>query len=201
MKKIGFLFSSILTSLLSISEVVHAQAYSNPYATVSPWAELPAGRTFGAVGDTDVDPDGIHIWAVIRCDATSRDRFGDECMDSNLDSILKFNQAGEVVESFGGGMFIWPHGIDVDPDGNVWVTDAVNNSRIPAGDARGHLVRKFSPTGKVLMTLGTPGQEGSGPNHFTSPADVVVGDDGNVFVADGHYEYGNSRVVMFYGIG
>ena len=197
MKKMSLLLCAVVIRSVFFAGSVYAQAYSNPYATVSPWAELPDGRIFGAVGDTDVDPDGIHIWAVIRCDATSRDRFGDECLDSDLDSILKFNQSGQVVESFGSGMFIWPHGIDVDPDGNVWVTDAVNNSRIPAGDTRGHLVVKFSPSGEVLMTLGTPGQEGGGANHFTSPADVVVGDDGNVFVADGHYEDGNSRVVKF----
>ena len=86
MKKINFLICIMITNLLFLSEATYAQAYSNPYATISSWAELPVGRTFGAVGDTDVDPDGIHIWAVIRCDATSRDRFGDECVDSDLES-------------------------------------------------------------------------------------------------------------------
>jgi streptogramin lyase len=53
-------------------------------------------------------------------------------------------------------MFIWPHGLAIDPDGNVWVTDAVAANRTPRGDTRGQQV-KFSPHGKVLMTLGTPG--------------------------------------------
>ena len=149
----------------------------------------------GAVGDVDVDPDGVHMWAIVRCDATAPNRFGDECVDSDLDSVLKFNGNGDVVQSFGGGMFIWPHGIDVDADGNVWVTDAVNQARIPAGDNRGHIVVKFSPSGEVLMVLGTPGEQGPGPDHFTSPADVVIGNNGDIFVADGHYENGNSRVV------
>ena len=56
----------------------------------------------------------------------------------------------------------------------MWVTDAVATNRIPKGDKRGHIVVKFSPAGKVLMTLGTPGTEGSGPDHFTSPSDVAV---------------------------
>ncbi|MGB4247294.1 MAG: hypothetical protein WBJ75_06190, partial [Pseudohongiellaceae bacterium] len=97
-----------------------AQPYPNPFMTVENWSTLPNGRTMGAVGDTDVDPDGVHIWAIIRCDATAPDRFGDECVDSDLDSVLKFDADGNVVESFGGGMFIWPHGIDVDAQGNVW---------------------------------------------------------------------------------
>ena len=101
------------------------------------------------------------------------------------------------MKSFGGGMFIWPHGLDVDQDGNVWVTDAVADNRTPKGDKRGHIVVKFSPDGKVLMTLGTPGQSGSGPDHFTSPSDVAVAANGDIFVADGHGDDGNNRVVKF----
>jgi hypothetical protein len=201
----GALLTSPIRSLLVLSipviaalaVSVSAQSYPNPYATVDGWLSLPGGRTMGAVGDIDVDPDGEHIWAVVRCDATAPDRFGDECLDSDLDSILKIDSEGNVVESFGGGMFIWPHGIDADDEGNVWVTDAVADGRIPDGDRRGHQVVKFSPTGEILMVLGSPGEQGVAPNHFTSPADVVVGDDGNVFVADGHYESSNSRVVKF----
>lgn len=174
-----------------------AQSYPNPYATLENWASLPDGRKIGAVGDLDIDPDGEHIWAIIRCDASAPDRFGNECVDSELDSVLKFDNDGKVVESFGGGMFIWPHGIEVDAEGNVWVTDAVDDSRIPDGDSRGHQVIKFSSTGEVLMVLGTPGQPGSGNSQFISPADVVVGDNGYIFVADGHALDGNNRVVKF----
>jgi DNA-binding beta-propeller fold protein YncE len=182
---------------LAVCSLALAQPYPNPYRAVTHWATLPNGRTMGAVGDMDIDPDGVHIWAVIRCDASAPDRFGNECVDSNLDSVLRFDADGNVVRSFGGGMFIWPHGIDVDADGNVWVTDAVANNRIPAGDKRGHQVVKFSPTGEVLMVLGTPGESGSGNNQFTSPADVVIGNNGDIFIADGHNENGNNRVVKF----
>ena len=122
------------------------QALPNPYRAVDGWAKLPAGRQMGAVGGVKVDNDGRHIWAIVRCDATAPDRFGNECLDSNLDPIIKFAPDGTVVRSFGGGMFIWPHGIDIDPDGNVWVTDAVSPQRTPAGK-RGHQVVKFSPEG------------------------------------------------------
>ena len=196
--KLSFSVLSLVILSFVFSNSVFAQGYVNPYATpMEPWAKLPGERTMGAVGDLDVDPDGEHIWAVVRCDATAPNRFGNECVDSDLDSVLKFNSNGDVVESFGGGMFIWPHGIDVDSEGNVWVTDAVNQNNIPAGDNRGHIVVKFSPTGEVLMVLGTPGEQGPGPDHFTSPADVVIGDNGDIFVADGHYDDGNSRVAKF----
>ncbi len=173
-----------------------AQPYPNPWRNVE-WGTMPDGRTWGAVGDLDIDPDGAHIWAVVRCDATAPERFGNECLDSDLDSVLKFDAEGNVVESFGGGMFIWPHGLEVDQEGNVWITDSVAPTRIPAGDMRGHQVVKFSPTGEVLMVLGTPGVRGDGPNHFTSPSDVVVTDNGDIFIADGHWEAGNNRVAKY----
>lgn len=174
-----------------------AQPYPNPYRMVENWAKLPDGRTMGAVGKVTIDPDGEHIWAVIRCDATEPERFGDECLDSDLDPILKFDQEGNVVESFGGGMFIWPHGIEVDQEGNVWVTEAVSEGRRPKGDKRGHQVIKFSPRGEVLMTLGKPGVAGNGNYEFNAPADIAVADNGDIFVADGHGQDGNNRVMKF----
>ncbi len=183
----------VIVALCSASSVF-AQSLPNPYRAVDGWAKLPDGRQMGAVGGVTMDPDGKHVWAVIRCDASAPERFGNECLDSDLDSVVKFDLDGNVVESFGSGLFIWPHGIDVDPDGNVWVTDAVAAGRTPKG-TRGHQVIKFSPNGKVLMTLGTPGVPGNGPNSFNAPADVVVADDGNIFIADGHADDTNNRIV------
>lgn len=174
-----------------------AQPYPNPYILVEDWAKLPDGRKMGAVGKVVIDPDGEHIWAIIRCDATEPERFGNECLGSDLDPIIKFNQKGNVVESFGGGMFIWPHGLDVDKDGNVWVTESVSDSRIPEGDNRGHQVFKFSPTGEVLMVLGKPGEPGTGEYEFNAPSDVVVADNGDIFIADGHSQNTNNRVMKY----
>ena len=78
----------------------------------------------------------------------------------------------------------------------MWVTDAVAEGRTPEG-TRGHQVIKFSQTGEVLLTLGTPGKAGTGRNSFNAPADVGVSDSGDVFVADGHGDNTNNRVVKF----
>ena len=173
-----------------------AQALPNKYRLVDDWAKLPGGRTMGAVGGVAIDRDGRHVWAVIRCDATAPELFGSECLDSDLDTVFQFDPDGNTVVSFGGGMFIWPHGVDVDSEGNVWVTDGYFLGPTTPGD-RGHIVVKFSPTGEVLMTLGTLGEPGAGKHHFNAPADVVVADNGDIFVADGHSDRGNNRVVKF----
>lgn len=191
-------FKSIVTwILLFLGTQSFSQTYPNPYRMVENWAKLPNGRIMGAVGKVTIDPDGEHIWAVIRCDAIEPERFGDECLDSELDPILKFDQKGNVVESFGGGMFIWPHGIDVDNEGNVWVTDAVSDDRIPEGDQRGHQVIKFSPKGEVLMVLGNPGKPGKGEYEFNSPSDVVISENGDIFIADGHSQNTNNRIMKY----
>jgi DNA-binding beta-propeller fold protein YncE len=187
--------STACSLLLAIAAgAAQAQSPPNPYRLVDDWAKLPGGREMGAVGDVIADPDGVHIWAVIRCDA-GPERFGWECLDSDLDSIVEFDADGNVVASFGGGLFIWPHGIDVDNDGNVWVADAAAPERTDG--KRGHQVVKFSPSGEVLMVLGTPGEPGADDTHFNAPADVAVAGNGDIFVADGHAEDGNNRVVKF----
>jgi DNA-binding beta-propeller fold protein YncE len=190
------LMLAVLVALLKPSLRLSAQVLPNPYRIAEGWAQLPNGRPMGAVGKVAIDPDGRHVWAVVRCERLEDPaRFGDECRDSKTDPILQFGPDGKVVKSFGGGMFIWPHGLAVDPQGNVWVTEAVAANRIPKGDKRGHIVVKFSPEGKVLMTLGVSGEAGSGPDHFNSPSDVAVAANGDVFIADGHNENGNNRIV------
>jgi sugar lactone lactonase YvrE len=92
-------------------------------------------------------------------------------------------------------MFIWPHGLHVDRQGNVWVTDAASAERTDG--RRGHQVVKFSPEGRVLLTLGTPGVPGNDATHFNAPSDVVTSANGDVFVADGHGDNTNNRVVKF----
>ena len=76
-----FAFTSLFLAQYSL-----AQNSTNPYAIAEGWAKLPGGRIMGAVGKAKVDPDGRHIWAIIRCDA-GPDRFGSECADSDLDPV------------------------------------------------------------------------------------------------------------------
>ena len=163
----------------------------NPYQTVEGvWAPLPDGREWGATSLVEVSPDGETIWAVDRCGANG-------CEPGyNEDIIFQFDKDGNILRQFGAGLFEWPHGIDVDPDGNVWVTDAVAAARTPEG-TRGHQVIKFSPEGEVLMTLGTPGVPGDDLDHFNGPSDVAVADNGDIFVGDGHGDDTNNRVMKF----
>jgi hypothetical protein len=180
---------------LGFAATAAAQSPPNPYRNVDGWAKLPNGRMIGAVGDVDVDPDGEHVWAVIRCDAGA-DKFGYECLDSNLDVVVRFDANGNAERTFGGGLFIWPHGIEVDAQGNVYVTDAASTERTTDGK-RGHQVVKFSPTGQVLLRLGTPGVAGNDETHLNAPSDVAVAANGDIFVADGHGDTTNNRVVRF----
>jgi DNA-binding beta-propeller fold protein YncE len=154
-----------------------------PYRTTRDWGELPPGSKWAAVTAIEPAPDGI-VYVVHRC-------FENSCAGRPEAPILKYNAAGRLLASFGQGMFVFPHGATVDPQGNLWVTDA-------GGEAgKGHQVFKFSPDGKVLMTLGTAGVSGSGPTLFDQPTDVVVAPDGGVFVTDSHRNGKNNRVVRF----
>lgn len=156
----------------------------NPYETVRNFGTLPDGRKWGSVSAIHVDPDGKHIWVGDRCGANS-------CAGSNVNPIVKVDPSGKVVQSFGAGVILWPHGMDVDKQGNVWVVDARSATagelkQFPDAKGKGHTVVKFSPQGKVLLTLGTPGEAGSPPTHFTEPNDVLIAPDGSIFVAEAH---------------
>ncbi len=161
-----------------------ATAQPNPYRTVEGWAKMPEGRTWGATSAVDVDRDGKSIWVAERCGANT-------CAGSRLPVVLEFDESGRLRTSFGAGIFVFPHGIHVDGSGNVWVTDARGK------DGRGHQVFKFSPEGKLLLTLGKAGVTGEGPDTFNQPSDVAVGANGDIFVADGHDESSNARIVKF----
>ena len=171
--------------LLGQADVQPVNTAPNPYRTIGAWGTLPTGRAWGGASGVQVDRDGRSIWVVERCGAN-------DCGSSALAPILKFDANGTLVTSFGAGLFLVPHGIDVDRDGNVWVTDDG-----PAPGAKGHQVIKFSPDGKVLLTLGKAGVPGNGPDTFNRPSDVLVAPNGDVFVADGHGGASNARIVKF----
>jgi hypothetical protein len=181
--RVGWIAVCGIAALLATDTVCFAQGPTdNPYRPVrgladgggpsvpgGEWARLPGGREMGPPASVHVDIDGESIWAFIRCDETSPvpvargGRFGIDCMNADgtlkpHDTIYKFDSKGNVVQSFGARMFIWPHGMHVDREGNVWVTDSGADSAVAAaakaGVKAGHIVRKFSPDGQVLMTLG-----------------------------------------------
>ncbi|MFQ5738900.1 MAG: peptidyl-alpha-hydroxyglycine alpha-amidating lyase family protein [Acidobacteriota bacterium] len=157
---------------------------SEPYRVDPDWAQLPEGREWGATSAVFPAGDG-NLWVGERCGQNS-------CAGrDDVDSILLFDPSGKLVKSFGAGLIVWPHGIYVDGQGNVWITDARGE-----GD-KGHQVIKFSPRGEVLMRLGKAGVAGDGEDTFNGPSDVLVAPNGNIFVADGHGAGGNNRIVKF----
>ena len=157
----------------------------NPAPNVTQnWGDLPAGRNWGSTAGIDIDPNDGHIWAYERCGAGT---FGGgtpiNCDTNPVDPIFKFDRnTGAVLANFGGGVMMTPHGIHAAADGSVWVTDFATNS----DGTKGQQVHKFSADGDLLMSLGTAGSAGSGPNQFNQPNDVIVGPDGSIYVSDGH---------------
>ena len=164
---------------------ISGEGMPNPNPTVTPnWGTLPEGREWGSTAGIDIDPIDGQIWAYERCGAGT---FGSgaptNCDLNPVDPIFKFDRhTGEVLANFGSGVMVTPHGIHVDAEGNVWVTDFAVN----AEGTKGHQVHKFSSDGELMMSLGTAGQPGSGPNQLNQPNDVITGPDGSIYVSDGH---------------
>jgi hypothetical protein len=177
------LLSSSAVRLRAQAEVQPVNSLPNPYQTISNWAKLPEGRAWGSTAGVSVDRQG-HIWVAERCGANT-------CAGSDFDPILEFDSSGKLLKSFGARMFVFPHGITADKDGNVWVTDG------QGGGGKGQQVFKFSPEGKVLMALGKPGFAGNAPDTFNQPSAVAIATNGDIFVADGHGGDSNARIVKF----
>src|SRR3954471_16080 len=147
----------------------------NPYRRDANWAQLPSGLKWGAVIGAEPGPDGS-IYVVHRC-------FENSCAGRPEPPILKFNASGMFLESWGAGAYVFPHGLFVDAQANVWVTDA------QAKDGKGHQVFKYDQHGKLLMTIGVAGAQGRGGSDeekLFQPTDVVVAPNGDVFVSEGH---------------
>src|SRR5438876_777298 len=160
---------------------------SNPYRVIRDWARIE-GRTWGGSNGVAIDRDGKTVWATDRCSPGTTPG----CLGTNANPVHHFDQSGKEIRSFGGGMLVWPHGIHIDRDGNVWVTDARaptadDLKKFPGEQNKGSVVIKFSPDGKVLMTLGKPGVRGNPPEALTDPTDVVTDPrNGDVYVAESH---------------
>lgn len=193
------ILAAVVAALTGVTLAVVTLATADPaveaageFRAVPNWAQLPDGRTWGAVTGVFPDPDGRHMWVLDRCGANS-------CIDSDLDPVFKFDLDGNLVANFGGGIFAWPHGFFVDHHGNVWIADGPTGARAEAGAAvnKGQQVFKLSPEGDVLMTLGIAGVWGDGLDRFNGPSEVAVAPGGEIYVLDGHGEGGNNRVMKF----
>jgi len=153
----------------------------NPYRSVENWAKLTEARNWGSTSAVDIDRDGTSVWVGERCGAVGGpgsikpgETFA--CDGSNLDPVLKFDASGKLVKSFGAGLFVFPHGIHADRDGNVWVVDGLGRG------SKGHQIIKFTAEGRELMRLGKAGVAGSGPDEFNAPSSVITAPNGDIFV-------------------
>jgi sugar lactone lactonase YvrE len=176
--------NSGMGDMMVMGNTITGEGIPNPAPTVtSNWGQLPAGREMGTTAGADIDPNDGNVWTYERCGSGSAGGPGVNCESNPVPPIFKLDRhTGAVLANFGENVMITPHGIGVDAQGNVWVTDFNGNE---AG-TKGHQVHKFSPTGELLMSLGTPGQTGSDGAHFNQPNDVIVAPDGSIFVSDGH---------------
>jgi hypothetical protein len=195
---------AIAALIVGLSERAYDQSNAptnslpNPYRSIENWAQMPQGRVWGSVSAVDIDLDGTSVWVAERCGAQGfippsqmKEGVPFNCDGSQLAPILKFDAAGQLVKSFGAGLLVFPHGLHVDREGNVWVTDGVDRG------GKGQQVLKFGPDGALLMRLGKAGIAGSGPDEFNAPSAVVVAPNGDIFVADGHGRDTNARIVKF----
>ncbi|MGH1471332.1 MAG: peptidyl-alpha-hydroxyglycine alpha-amidating lyase family protein [Cellvibrionaceae bacterium] len=181
--------SSTFYTLSASAQLDNPNVTPNPYSTVPGiWAKLPDDRKWGATSTVYYAGNG-KLWAAERC--------GDNrnCLDTpDIDPILLIDtKTGNIEKTFGKNLIVWPHGIHVDHDGNVWIADARGDEK----RKKGHQVHKFSPDGKLLMSLGKAGIAGNDEYTFDQPCDVAVAANGDIFIADGHSSSGNNRIVKY----
>ncbi|MEZ5288152.1 MAG: peptidyl-alpha-hydroxyglycine alpha-amidating lyase family protein [Vicinamibacterales bacterium] len=177
------LIGSVATAAAAQPGAAPRNDLPQPYRTERDWGELPPGVAWAAVTAIESAPDGS-LYVVHRC-------FENSCAGRPEAPILKYDASGRLLASFGQGLLVFPHGGTVDHEGNLWISDA------GSAPGLGHQLLKFAPDGRVLMRLGEAGVSGSGPDHFDQPTDIVVADDGDLFVTDSHRNGRNNRVVHF----
>ena len=160
-----FLATSLLAGGVLTSSVVAQEYVLDPN-----WPQpLPEGIEWGQVPNVTIDAEGF-IYAFHRAEPP----------------ILKFSPSGELVDTFGEGWVATAHGFRAAADGTLWATDF--------NRTEGQLVTQFDTDGSVLLRLGARGFGGTLPNTFDGPADSAVAANGDIFVADGHW---NNRIVKF----
>jgi peptidylamidoglycolate lyase len=155
------------------------------YKLVEAWPRLPEGYVLGNPTGIGIDKDQ-HIFVFIRAGRPWMEPMPDSLISAKTILMLD-RHSGKIIKSWGDHLFIMPHGLTVDKDNNVWVTDVGLQQ-----------IFKFDPEGKLIMKLGTAKVAGNDSAHFNLPTDVAIAKDGTVYISDG---YENSRVVKFSSTG
>lgn len=143
------------------------------------WPTIPVGAKFGEVSAVDVDAQG-NVWVLHRAGRPWEEPF--PATPIAEPTVFKFSPEGTLLAQWGAGLFIIPHGLSVDPQGKIWITDTGLEQ-----------VLRFSPEGALELTLGEKGVTKQDAGHFGRPADVAFLGD-RVLIADG---YVNTRVAEF----
>jgi len=179
-----FIFGLIICLLLSShirKEYPQKNNDETKYELVSGWPDLSKGYKIGQPTGIGIDKND-HIFVFHRAGRKWSTPFPDSAISQN--TVLELdNSLGKILHSWGANYFIMPHGLTVDKQNNIWLTDVGLNQ-----------IFKFSHDGKLLMKLGVAKVPGNDSLHFNLPTDIAVADDGTFYVSDG---YGNSRVVKF----
>ena len=134
------------------------------YEVAEGWGQLPDGWAWGWI-------------PAVACD--SQDRV--YVYSRSEHPLVIFDREGNFLETWGEGVLEDAHGIYIDAEDNVYCTEWL-----------GHCVHKFNSRGELVLTLGTPHQEGENDGDpFRRPTDVAIASTGEIFVSDG---YNNARV-------
>ena len=151
------------------------------YVLVEDWPKTPEDFVFGNPTGLGINSDN-NIVVFHRASRVWGDIMPKDKIQEN--TILTLDkQTGEILKSWGADLFIMPHGLEVDNQNNIWVTDCGL-----------HQVFKFDSNGNLLMTLGEAKVPGNDYSHFNEPTDITVTEDGSFYISDG---YENSRIAKF----
>ena len=187
-KEIRFLYLLIILLISGCGnaekkETKRKAVSSDDYELVHDWPKLPANFSLGSPTGLGLDTTGNII-------VFHRSGRAWDAMPISHLPLIKENtiskidaKTGEILKSWGTDLFIMPHGLEVDNQNNIWVTDCGL-----------HQVFKFDSNGNLLMTLGEAKVAGNDAEHFNLPTDIAVTKDGSFYISDG---YGNSRVAKF----
>jgi peptidylamidoglycolate lyase len=150
------------------------------YEEVKDWPSLPAGVHLGETAGVAVDVNG-HVLIFHR-----PGRGFDIKATTKLTepTVLEIDaDTGKLISSWGANMFLVPHGITVDGQNNIFLTDVSLQQ-----------VFKFTHDGKLIFALGESRVGAWDATHFNEPTDIAIRPDGTFYVSDG---YVNSRVALF----